>query len=146
MHVTLLDDVKALGPKGATVDVPEGYALNFLFPQHLAVKVSAQTLTDAQEAKSLRSLKPQAVSGDQALAADLDGLEVVLEVPVTKGKLRQPVTAAQVRAALKDMGYTVSKALLKVPDITEPGNYDVPLNFPSGYEAKLSLVVDSVTA
>ncbi len=145
MHVALLDDVKALGPKGATVEVPDGYADNFLFPQHLAVKVAAETLTDKQEAKRLRQIKPEAGSPDQALAADLDGLEVVLSVPVVKGKLKEAVTPAQVRAVLKDMGYTIPKSLIKLPGINQIGNYDVPLAFESGYEAKLSLVVEPMS-
>jgi large subunit ribosomal protein L9 len=37
MKLILLSDVKALGKKGALVDVAEGYARNFLLPRKLAI-------------------------------------------------------------------------------------------------------------
>ena len=37
MKVILLQDVKALGKKGQTVDVSDGYARNFILPKKLGV-------------------------------------------------------------------------------------------------------------
>jgi large subunit ribosomal protein L9 len=143
MHVSLLEDINALGPKGATVDVPEGYALNFLFPQHLAVKVANSVATDKEEAKRLKSMKHEAISPEQELAGEIDGLEVVVQAQMKKGKMAAPVTATEIRAALKELGYKVSKSAIKAEPITSLGSQDVPINFDSGFEATIKVVVES---
>ena len=143
MHVSLLEDIKALGPKGATVDVPEGYALNFLFPQHLAVKVANSVITDKDEAKRLKSMKPEPISPEQDLAGEIDGMEVAVQAQLKKGKMVAPVTATEIRAALKELGYKIPKSAIKVGPITALGSQDVPINFDSGFEATIRVVVES---
>lgn len=142
MHVALLEDVNALGPKGARVDVPDGYAVNFLFPQHLAVKVEDGVLTDKAEAEQLKSMKPQVINPEQELAGDLDGLEVIVPAQVKKGKMVAPITATEIRAVLKDMGYKVPKSVIKTDPITTLGAQDVPIQFDSGFDATISVVVE----
>jgi len=44
MKVILLKDVKALGKKGAVVDVSDGYAKNFLLKGKLAAEANAQNM------------------------------------------------------------------------------------------------------
>lgn len=143
MHVSLLEDVNSLGPKGATVDVPDGYALNFLFPQHLAVKVSDSVVTDKEEAERLKSVKKEAISPEQELAGEIDGMEVVVPAQMKKGKLVAPVTATEIRAALKELGYKIPKSAIKTDPITSLGSQDVPINFDSGFEAIIKVVVES---
>jgi large subunit ribosomal protein L9 len=145
MHVSLLEDVNALGPKGATVDVPDGYAVNFLFPQHLAVKVGQSALTDKDEVKRLKSVRPEAVSPEQELASEIDGLEVVVQAQMKKGKMVAPVTATEVRAALKDLGYKLPKSAIKMEPITSLGSLDVPILFASGFEATVQVVVEQAS-
>lgn len=142
MHVTLLEDVNSLGPKGATVDVPDGYAVNFLFPQHLAVKVADSVNTDKQEVKRLKSIKAEAISPEQELAGEVDGMEVVVPAQMKKGKMAAPVTATEIRAALKELGYKIPKSAIKTQPITSLGSQDVPINFDSGFEATLKVVVE----
>ena len=38
MQIILLHDVEKVGRRGATVNVADGYARNFLFPQGMAVR------------------------------------------------------------------------------------------------------------
>lgn len=145
MHITLLEDVNALGPKGATLEVPDGYALNFLFPQHLAVKVANSVTTDKEEVKRLKAVKPEAISPEQELAGEIDGLEVIVKAQIKKGKMTAPVTATEVRAALKDMGYKIPKSAIKLEPVTVLGSKDVPISFDSGFEATITLVVESAS-
>ena len=44
MKVILLTDVKNVGKKDQTVEVSDGYAVNFLFPRKLAVQVTQSRL------------------------------------------------------------------------------------------------------
>lgn len=53
MKVILLEDVKALGKKGQTVNVSDGYARNMLLPKKLGIEATAKNL-NAETPESTR--------------------------------------------------------------------------------------------
>lgn len=140
MLVTLLEDVKALGHEGQVVEVPEGYAVHFLFPQHLAVKEDPAKLKREEEAAVRKPSKAE--EAERNLAAEIDGLEVVIPVKSVKGKIKAPVTATEIRAAIKDMGYSLEKKLIKTEPLTNFGTTEVPVEFPSGFESQLQVTIE----
>ena len=143
MQVILLDDVRALGRKGVVVDVPEGYARNFLFPQHLAVEASKKALHEKDErdiAQKSRVKKDE--KQDRRLAEQIDGLEVVVEAKADKGTLYASVGAKEIAAALKDEGFKVNADYIEVDPIKEIGSSEVTISFPSGFEAMITVVVE----
>ena len=69
MKVVLLKDVKNIGKRDEIVNVSDGYARNFLFPQRLAAEATAGTLKeiskkraaqDAREAEQLAEAQAKA--------------------------------------------------------------------------------------
>ncbi|KKW30045.1 MAG: 50S ribosomal protein L9 [Candidatus Uhrbacteria bacterium GW2011_GWD2_52_7] len=143
MQVILLDDVRALGRKGVVVDVPEGYARNFLFPQHLAVEASKKALHEKDErdtAQKSRVKKDE--KQDRRLAEQIDGLEVVVAAKADKGTLYASVGAKEIAAALKDEGFKVNADYIEVDPIKEIGSSEVTISFPSGFEAMITVVVE----
>ena len=54
MKVILLADVKKVGKKGETVEVSDGYAVNFLFPRKLAVQVTKKSVEVLENQKEER--------------------------------------------------------------------------------------------
>ena len=52
MKVILLEDVKALGKKGAIVNVSDGYARNMILPKKLGVEATPKNLNEPETSES----------------------------------------------------------------------------------------------
>ena len=81
MKLILLEDVKNLGREGDIVEVSEGYARNFLFPQHLAVEATPQAIEQKKEREqsAVRKIK-KADKEAQKIVHSVDGVEAVVKV------------------------------------------------------------------
>ena len=102
MKVILLADVKKLGKKDQTIEVSDGYAVNFLFPRKLAVQVtkkSVEVLENQQEARRENDAKMKAEA--EALAKKLDDITLTFKVKTGKeGKLFGAISLKQVAEEL----------------------------------------------
>ena len=98
MKVILLKDVKKLGKKDAIVDVSDGFASNYLFPNKLAVPVtnkSKEILSKQQE--DARIAEENAKKAAQELAKKLEGIEVLFRTKVGKeGKMFGSISLKQI--------------------------------------------------
>lgn len=85
MKVILLQDVKALGKKGQTVDVSDGYARNFILPKKLGVEANAENMNNLklQKAHDDKVAKEQ-LEAAKKLAKKIEELKV--EVTIKSGK------------------------------------------------------------
>ena len=142
MLVSLLSDVRALGPSGAIVDVPEGYARSFLFPEHLAV-LATKDVVAADKALDDRPRETKAEREERELAAEIDGLEIVRSVKEAKGIPASAVARADVKQGLKELGFKVPLDCIAMRPIQEFGTFDVPVVFPTGFESQLSLIIEA---
>jgi len=140
-----MTDVKALGRRGEVVNVSDGYALNFLFPQNLGVQATAQAIQRMrdQEAKVLRVSKKDETES-RKLASRLDGHELVLQEKANEsGTLFASVNAKSVAAGLKKAGFNVAADQIEMEPMKEPGERDVLVNLPNGFEATIKIIVES---
>lgn len=98
MKVILLQDVKKLGKKDQTIEVSDGYAVNFLFPRHLAVQVtkkSVEVLANQQEEARVNEAKAKANA--QELSKFLDKITLIFKVKTGReGKLFGAISLKQV--------------------------------------------------
>jgi large subunit ribosomal protein L9 len=123
MKVILLQNVKNLGKKDQVIDVADGYAMNFLFPKKLAVKVSDHAL-DLQN-KELR--KVQQDQDKKRLEAEelrkkLENIFLIIKIKSGKdGKMFGSVTTKQVCEELEKL-HGISLDKRKFLD-TDPVNH-----------------------
>ena len=145
MKVILLEDVKGHGLKGEVVDVSEGYARNFLFPQHLAVEASEQKLHEKKEKDSaaVRRVKKQE-EGEKKQAHALDGIEVLIQAKAEGQSLYGSVSAKDVAAALKKMKHQVDADWIEFDPKKELGSYEAIVTFPSGFDATITIIIEAL--
>lgn len=144
MKLILLEDVKGHGHKGDVVNVSEGYARNFLFPQHLAVEATAEALRQMKEREQSAKRKVKKTEkAERKLATEIDGIEVVISAKSEGGKLFAAVTAKDVAKALKKEKFKVPVEQITFEPKKEIGTYEATVTFPSGFDATVSVVIET---
>ncbi len=135
MKVIFLEDVKGKGKKGELKEVSDGYARNFLLPKKLAKEATADNLNTVrmqEKAKAAQIAREKAEALENAKKLE----SIVVKIPAkagANGKLFGAVTSKEISEALKQMGMSIEKNKIVLPDpIKTYGAYDVKCKF--GYE------------
>jgi len=150
MKVYMLKDVKSVGLAGEVVKVKEGFALNFLVPQKLAIKITPQNEA-FYEAKKREVVHREVVIATQTsmLAEKIKALNLVLKRKVhDDGKLYGAVNATEVVELLAGHGVAVSKSQIEFDkNIKERGTFEITVKLTSKLKPKIGLkVVAEATA
>ena len=143
MKIILKKDVANLGDAGEVVEVKTGYALNYLVPQGFAAVGTPSAIKQHEETVRQRAHKEaKNIAEAEAKAAKLSAQEVKVAVKVGEsGKLYGSVTAAQVAAALVELGYEVDKKNIEVPEIKELGEFEAKIKCYKGVFADVKISV-----
>ena len=145
MKVILLCDVKGQGKKDEIVNVSDGYARNFLFPQKRAIPADAKATS---ELKSKEEAKQYRISEDrkaaQALADKIK--EVTVEIVMghgADGRLYGSVTSKDIAESLsKIIGVDVDKRKINMKEsIKAYGNFEVEIKLLQDITAKFIVKV-----
>ena len=145
MKVILLCDVKGQGKKDQIVDVSDGYARNFLFPQKKAVPADAKAtneLKNKEEAKQFKINEDRKAA--QALADKINNLEIEIVMGHgADGRLYGSVTAKDIADQLKKhIGVDIDKRKIQLKEsIRAYGKHDVQLKILSDISAKFVVYV-----
>ena len=145
MKVILTTDVAKLGKSGEVKTVADGFATNFLIPQHLAVPAAGGAYRAWQHDIASREEKREKEREENEIAATRIGsTTLTLGVKVgDAGKLYGSVGAKEIAEALGRRGITIDKHKV---DLDEPlkslGTYKVAIKVFSGLAPEVTIVVE----
>ena len=129
MKVILLSDVKGQGKKDQIVEVSDGYARNFLFPQKKAIPADAKAQNELKgKAESKKFRHDEEYKAAQEIAKKLS--DVALHIRASSGadgRLYGAITAKEIASELrKAAGVIVDKRKIRLDSpIKAYGNYKI---------------------
>ena len=145
MKVILLCDVKGQGQKDQIVEVSDGYARNFLFPQKKAVPADAKATNELKNKEESRQFKiNEDRKAAQALADKINNVEIeIIMGHGADGRLYGSVTAKDIAEELKKrIGTDIDKRKIVMKEaIKAYGKHDVQLKILSDISAKFVVYV-----
>lgn len=131
MKVILLGELRGKGGEGDVVEVAQGYAENYLFPQKLALPATAGNIKQLEERRhNIEKREAQRVAEAEATKAALEGKVVRVEARVgEEGQLFGSVTSTQiVEAIAAQLAIVVDRKRVKSPNIKQAGRHQVEVN------------------
>lgn len=145
MKVILLEEIKTLGKEGFVVEVSDGHARNFLFPQNLAVPATEEALRNMREREMMiKNQSQKAVSSMGKVAEKMDGFELTLQEKINEqGVLYAAITKKMIAKNLKKAGFDVEEEMVILTEpIKNPGESNVKIELPYGFEVEIHLIVE----
>ena len=146
MKVVLLKDVKNIGKRDEILNVSDGYARNFLFPQKMAVEATPGALKEIERKRAAQDAREaERLAEAKEKASRLSGKMIHLAVKCgEKGRLYGSVTAQEVADALEEQhGVTVDKRKIDLGDsIREVGVREISVWLYSGVTPPMKLSVE----
>ncbi|MDR1697653.1 MAG: 50S ribosomal protein L9 [Erysipelotrichaceae bacterium] len=129
MKVILLSDVKNIGKKHETVEVSDGYAMNFLIPKKLAQVVSKEATDLVRKAQLEKAqLEKELLDNAQRIKAQLASLKLEITVKTgLNGKLFGTISSKQIADKLlveNKINIDKKRIIIKDP-IAKLGTYQV---------------------
>jgi len=148
MKVVLLEEVKNVGTAGEVVEVSDGYARNYLFPNGLAAQATEGRVKEAEKKKAKKvELEQVALEEVQRQVDLIDGKTLLMKLEVgPEGKPFGAITTKDLSDEIdKNFGIKLPKGVVKLKEpIKQIGECPVHLEFPHGLEADLILVVEPI--
>ncbi len=145
MKVVLLKDVKNIGKRDEILNVSDGYARNFLFPQKLAAEATPGMLKEIGKKRAAQDAREaERLAEAKALADSLKGKVIALAIKCgEKGRLYGSVTTAEVAEQLeKQHGASVDKRKIELGDpIREVGDREITVRLYTGVSTTMILRV-----
>ncbi|RRF90285.1 MAG: 50S ribosomal protein L9 [Coriobacteriaceae bacterium] len=149
MKVILLGELRGKGGEGDIVEVAQGYAENYLFPQRIAQPATPGNIKQLEERRhNIEKREEKRIADANATKAKLDGQSVTIDAKVGENdQLFGAVTAAQIADAIKDqLGVEVDRKRISTGGaIKTAGAHVVDVNFYREIGSKVTVLV-GVTA
>lgn len=145
MKVILTDELRGKGGEGDIVEVAQGYAENFLFPNKMALPATPGNIKQLEERRhNIEKREAERVAAAEALKAAIDGKSVTVDAKIgEEGQLFGSVTPAQIAEAIKaELGVEVDrKRVGRGNAIKTSGKHEVEVNFYREISATVTVLV-----
>lgn len=145
MKVILTDELRGKGGEGDIVDVAQGYAENFLFPNKMALPATPGNIKQLEERRhNIEKREAERIAAAEALKAAIDGKSVTVDAKIgEEGQLFGSVTPAQIAEAIKaELGVEVDrKRVGRSNAIKTSGKHEVEVNFYREISATVTVLV-----
>jgi len=145
MKVVLLADVRGQGKKDAIINVSDGYARNFLFPQKLAVEADGKIMNEIKnkEEKRLRQIELDRTAALE-MKAKLESVTVVIKALAGDGdRLYGAITVKDIADKLAEQhGISIDKRKITLAEpIKGFGNYTPEIKLYPEITGKINVIV-----
>lgn len=145
MNVILLGELRGKGGEGDVVDVAQGYAENYLFPNRLALPATPGNIKQLEEPRhNIEVREAKRVADAEATKAALEGKVVAIEARVgEEDQLFGSVTSAMIADAIKDqIGIEIDrKRIAREGSIKRAGRHEIEIGLYRDINAKVSVAV-----
>jgi large subunit ribosomal protein L9 len=144
MKVILRKNFEPLGQIGDTVEVKEGYALNYLLPRKIAYAAHKGNLRALEEEKKTVAKKTeQELREAEALALELEKTSITIPVQVgEEDKIFGTVTTQMIADALNDKNFKIDKRKIDLEEqIKTLGIYSVNIKLHPKVNSKIKVWV-----
>lgn len=147
MEIILTENVQNLGLEGETVEVADGYARNYLFPEKMAVRATGANKERFQRRRErLEKERREREEEARNLADSLEGEAVTItEAASDEGSLYGSVGQEAVLDALTEAGFeelTARQIVIDEP-IRETGEHSVRVSLAGSISAEVTVEVVS---
>ena len=143
MKVILLGELRGKGGEGDIVDVAQGYAENYLFPQKIAQPATPGNIKQLEERRhNIAKREEKRIADAQATKALLDDKSVTIDAKVGENnQLFGSITAAQIADAIKkQLGVEVDRKRISTGGaIKTAGAHVVDVNFYREISSKVTV-------
>lgn len=145
MKVILLGELRGKGGEGDIVDVAQGYAENFLFPNRIAIAATPGNIKQLEERRhNIAKREEKRIADAESTKAALEGQNVNIEVKVgEEGQLFGSVTTSMIADAVKaQLGVEVDrKRIENGKAIKTAGAHKVTVNLYREISATIQVTV-----
>jgi large subunit ribosomal protein L9 len=145
MKVILLGELRGKGGEGDIVEVAQGFAENFLFPNGIAQPATPGNIKQLEERRhNIAKREEKRIADAEALKAQIDGKQVVVDAKIgEEGQLFGSVTTTMIADAIEQqLGVEVDrKRVGKGQTIKTAGLHQVEVNIYREIGATVAVLV-----
>lgn len=145
MKVILLSELRGKGGEGDIVDVAQGYAENYLFPNKIAQPATPGNIKQLEERRhNIAKREEKRIADAEGLKAVLDGKAVTVDAKIgEEGQLFGSVTPQQIVDAIKaQLGVEIDrKRVGRGATIKTSGRHTVEIDLYRDIIAKVTVLV-----